>query len=320
MDLFSSLIQSEKPDIKWTDVAGLTEAKENIDQVIIMPNMTPQVSQENKIPYHSILLYGPPGTGKTLLAKATATHNNNFSFFSVSSCDIVSICNSESHSEETLRFIFDKARSEAPAIIFIDDIDILFTDLSEKKSEFTKHTKAEFINQMDRVLKSNDAIFIITATNKPWNLDSDIIKLFDKKAFISLPDFDARKEIIGQQIKGNTPALTAQEINELSHMTAGFSGADIIILIRQASMCSIKSIMNSQYFFMHLDQLWPCSSDHPEAIKLTVDEMTEEQRNIIAPAPIEYTNLIDSLIEVKPSISKDELDRFDKWKREFGTK
>ena len=173
---------------------------------------------------------------------------------------------------------------------------------------------------MDRVLKSNDAIFIITATNKPWNLDSDIIKLFDKKAFISLPDFDARKEIIGQQIKGNTPALTAQEINELSHMTAGFSGADIIILIRQASMCSIKSIMNSQYFFMHLDQLWPCSSYHPEAIKLTVDEMTEEQRNIIAPAPIEYTNLIDSLIEVKPSISKDELDRFDKWKREFGTK
>ena len=114
----SSAILVEKPNIKWTDVAGLAEAKRALTEAVILPLRFKQFFVGERTPWRGILLYGPPGTGKSFLAKATASEANSSTFLTVSTSDLVSKWLGES--EKLIRALFDTARQNAPAIIFID--------------------------------------------------------------------------------------------------------------------------------------------------------------------------------------------------------
>jgi vacuolar protein-sorting-associated protein 4 len=115
-------IQSEKPNIKWDDVAGLEGAKAALKEAVILPAKFPQLFTGKRRPWKGILLYGPPGTGKSYLAKAVATEANS-SFFAVSSSDLVSKWQGES--EKLVKTLFEMAREKTPSVIFIDEIDSL---------------------------------------------------------------------------------------------------------------------------------------------------------------------------------------------------
>jgi vacuolar protein-sorting-associated protein 4 len=116
----SGAIVTEKPNVRWSDVAGLTGAKDALKEAVILPQKFPQMFTGNRKPWKGILLYGPPGTGKSYLAKAVATEANSH-FFSVSSSDLVSKWQGES--EKLVKELFAMARESAPAIVFIDEID-----------------------------------------------------------------------------------------------------------------------------------------------------------------------------------------------------
>lgn len=316
-DRISSAILVEKPNIKWSDVAGLAEAKRNLVQAVIMPLKIPQFFQGNRKPWRGILLYGPPGTGKSFLAKATATEANNSTFLTVSTSDLVSKWVGES--EKLIRALFDTARSKTPAIIFIDEIDSLLSERSESDSESARRIKTEFLIQMDGVGKSMDGILLLAATNIPWGLDSAVRRRFEKKIYIPLPDFEARKALIKLKIKDTPTDLTDQQIDQLAQMTEGYSGADINILARDASMAPVNRIQQAQYFVMYNNQLWPCNPDQPGAVKATVLDMTPEQLKLLVPPNITLQDFINSLQKVKPSVSPKDLTKFDQWTQEFGT-
>jgi vacuolar protein-sorting-associated protein 4 len=165
-------ILTEKPNIRWEDVAGLDAAKEALKEAVILPIKFPQLfNQGNRKPWRGILLYGPPGTGKSYLAKAVATEANS-TFFSVSSSDLVSKWMGES--ERLVKQLFAMARENKPAIIFIDEVDALCGTRGEGESEASRRIKTEMLVQMDGVGHDSCGVLVLGATNIPWQLDSAI--------------------------------------------------------------------------------------------------------------------------------------------------
>ena len=139
-------IVMEKPNVKWSDVAGLEAAKEALKEAVILPIKFPHLFTGNRKPWRGILLFGPPGTGKSYLAKAVATEANNSTFFSVSSSDLVSKWLGES--EKLVKNLFQLAREHKPSIIFIDEVDSLCSSRSDNESESARRIKTEFLVQM----------------------------------------------------------------------------------------------------------------------------------------------------------------------------
>ena len=142
----SQAIVREKPNVKWSDVAGLDQAKGSLQEAVILPIRYPQLFTGERKPWRGILLFGPPGTGKSFLAKACATEAGNSTFFSLSSSDLVSKWLGES--ERLVKQLFVLARENKPSIIFIDEIDSLCGSRSEGENETGRRIKTEFLVQM----------------------------------------------------------------------------------------------------------------------------------------------------------------------------
>lgn len=129
----------EKPNVKWTDIAGLDKAKEALQEAVILPIRYPEIFVGQRKPWKGILLYGPPGTGKTYLAKACATEMEKGTFFSISSSDIMSKYVGES--EKIIKTLFSMARKEKPSIIFIDEVDSMGGNRGDGENEASRRVK-----------------------------------------------------------------------------------------------------------------------------------------------------------------------------------
>ena len=184
----SGAILSERPNVKWDDVAGLEGAKASLKEAVILPIKFPHLFTGKRTPWKGILLYGPPGTGKSYLAKAVATEAKS-TFFSVSSSDLVSKWqgDSERYARDSkssqpvewqlcrlVKNLFELARESKPAIIFIDEIDSLAGTRSESESEGSRRIKTEFLVQMNGVGHDDTGVLVLGATNIPWQLDNAI--------------------------------------------------------------------------------------------------------------------------------------------------
>ncbi|KAL8182593.1 UNVERIFIED_CONTAM: Vacuolar protein sorting-associated protein 4B [Gekko kuhli] len=239
-------IVMERPNVKWSDVAGLEGAKEALKEAVILPIKFPHLFTGKRTPWRGILLFGPPGTGKSYLAKAVATEANNSTFFSVSSSDLVSKWLGES--EKLVKNLFQLARENKPSIIFIDEIDSLCGSRSENESEAARRIKTEFLVQMQGVGVDNDGILVLGATNIPWVLDSAIRRRFEKRIYIPLPEDHARTAMFKLHL-GSTPnSLNESDYRELGKRTDGYSGADISIIVRDALMQPVRKVQSATHF------------------------------------------------------------------------
>lgn len=316
-------ILTEKPNVRWDDVAGLYAAKESLKEAVILPIKFPQLFRGKRKPWKGILLYGPPGTGKSYLAKAVATEANS-TFFSVSSADLVSKWLGES--ERLVRSLFDMARQNKPSIIFIDELDSLCSSRSDNESEAARRIKTEFLVQMNGVGNDEDGVLVLGATNIPWQLDAAIRRRFEKRIYISLPDAPTRARIFQIHL-GNTPSnLTAQDYRRLGEMTEGFSGSDIATCVRDALMQPVRAVQMATHFkpvyevdhnnpAVSREYLTPCSGSDPLAREMTwVDvpgEMLMEPR-------VTMNDFLKSVKNSKPTVNTAELQKQIKFTEEFG--
>jgi len=254
----SGAIVTEKPNIKWTDVAGLDSAKEALKETVILPTKFPQLFTGKRKPFKGILLYGPPGTGKSYLAKAVATEADS-TFFSVSSADLISKWQGES--ERLVRNLFEMAR-EAPggkAIIFLDEVDSLCGSRSEGESDSLRRVKTEFLVQMDGVGHSDGGVLILGATNIPWELDAAIRRRFEKRVYIPLPEAEARTYMVKLHL-GDTPNdLEESDFDRLGELTKGASGSDIKVLVKEALMQPLRRCQQAKQFYIDDEGFYhPC--------------------------------------------------------------
>mmetsp|Transcript_84271 Transcript_84271/g.272759 ORF Transcript_84271/g.272759 Transcript_84271/m.272759 type:complete len:489 (-) Transcript_84271:284-1750(-) len=315
-------IMTEKPDVRWDDVAGLKAAKDALQETVILPARFPQLFTGKREPWHGVLLYGPPGTGKSFLAKACATEADA-TFFSISSSDLVSKWMGES--ERLVRSLFEMARENRPAVIFIDEVDSLCGARGASgESDAARRIKTEFLAQMDGVGKSSSQILILGATNTPWDLDTAIRRRFEKRVYIPLPDAEARTRLLDLCL-GNTPHRCQQEdFARIAQRTEGFSGADISVLVRDAMYEPVRRCRSATAFLCVTRpgadgaprQRWsPCSPDAPGAVQMTLMQIQPEE--LLEPE-VMPSDFEAALKKVRPSVSPSDLRQFQTFTQMYG--
>src|SRR5690349_10711964 len=233
-------VQIQRPNVKWDDIGGLIEVKEELAEAIEWPLKHADLfNQADVRPPKGLMLYGPPGTGKTMIAKAVAT-TSEANFISVKGPELLSKWVGES--EKGVREIFRKARQASPCIVFFDELDAVAPrrGRSEGDAHVTERVISQMLTEMDG-LEDLKGVVVIGATNRPDIIDEALLRpgRFDRILEVPIPDKEARKQILQIHTR-KKPLDTDVSIEKLVDMTAGMTGADIAALVNAAAMIAIK--------------------------------------------------------------------------------
>ena len=227
--------------VNYDDVGGIDDTIQQLREMVELPLRYPELFTRLGVdPPKGVLLHGPPGTGKTRLAQAVA-NESDADFSIINGPEIMGSGYGES--EKRLREVFEKASKNAPAIIFIDEIDSIAPKRDQVAGEAEKRLVAQLLTLMDG-LESRANVVVIAATNRPDAIDEALRRpgRFDREIVIGVPDEKGRREILAIHTRG-MPLGDRVELNELARMTYGFVGADIAALAREAAIDAVRRIM-----------------------------------------------------------------------------
>ncbi len=278
----------ESPNIHWTDIGGLLDAKQELKEAIEWPMKYPLLfKQTGAKPPKGILLYGPPGTGKTMLARAVATESEA-NFISVKGPEFMSKWVGES--EKAIRETFRKAKQAAPCIIFFDEIDsIAQIRGSDSDSRATDRIISQMLSEIDGLEELHN-ITVIAATNRPDIIDPALLRpgRIDRLIYIAPPDRNSRSEILKVHT-ANTPIDGDVDLDTLADDTEDFTGADLASVCNEAMIFAIREFVISG--------------------KSTEDDSIKQLK-------VGYHNFRDAMKKVKP-YSKRELEKYKKISESF---
>ncbi|XP_042210938.1 katanin p60 ATPase-containing subunit A-like 2 isoform X1 [Homarus americanus] len=240
----------ENPEVRWTDILGLEDAKRLVKEAVVYPLKYPQLFVGRFKPWRGILLYGPPGTGKTLLAKAVATECNT-TFFNISATSLVSKWRGDS--EKLVRVLFEMARFHAPSTIFVDEVDALMASRQgEQEHEASRRMKTQLLVELDGLTQANHHVFLLAASNIPWQLDPAMLRRLEKRILVPLPGMEAREamfrhhlpEVISDLEEAGHAITTHLDYEKLAQMSEGYSGSDLQVVCREAAMGCLRKVFN----------------------------------------------------------------------------
>jgi transitional endoplasmic reticulum ATPase len=228
-------------DVTYDDIGGLGSTVDQVREMVELPLRHPELFQRLGIdPPKGVLLYGPPGTGKTRLARAVA-NETEARFFHIAGPEIMGRHYGES--EQRLRQVFQEAQQNAPAIIFIDEIDSIAPKREEVTGEVERRVVAQLLTLMDG-LEPRQNIVVIGATNRREAIDEALRRpgRFDREIVIGVPDEPGRREILAIHMRG-MPLAEDVNLDEVARTTYGFVGADLAALSREAAMDSLRRVL-----------------------------------------------------------------------------
>ena len=291
---FDDMIMKERPDVRWTDVIGVDDAKNALRESIVYPT-----KRSDLFPLgwpRGILLYGPPGCGKTVLAAATANELDGY-FINVDGSTMMSKWLGEA--EKNVAKLFKMARSYAdreskPVILFIDELDSL---LGERTNEIGGEVRSrnQFLTELDGINgKGKDIkLYVIGATNKPWSLDHPFLRRFQKRIYVSLPTLESREKLF--TLYTNMLKLDSRvRSHTLASIFDGYSASDIKDICQSVQLKVVNEMFNS--------------TDYQEPI---AGENTSQPRSIT------MKDFRESITRRKPSVSMDMIRAYFKWSEQF---
>ncbi len=265
------MINSEKPNVKFEDMAGNKEAKEEVQEVVdFLSDPERYVKLGAQIP-KGVLLVGPPGTGKTLLAKAVAGEAD-VEFLSVSGSAFIEMFVGVGASR--VRDLFEQAKKAAPAIIFIDEIDAIGKSRASGGpmggNDEREQTLNQLLAEMDGFSTEAAPVIVLAATNRPEVLDPALLRpgRFDRQVLVDKPDYEGRIEILKVHIKDVKLGKNV-DLKEVAKMTAGLAGADLANIINEAALLAGRA---------KKDQVDP--SDFKEAVERQIAGLEKKSRRI----------------------------------------
>jgi katanin p60 ATPase-containing subunit A1 len=243
--------------VTWEAVVGHAAAKQSLEECVLYPLRYPQLfsslrkSQMFGNTVNSILLYGPPGTGKTMLARAVAARFNT-TFFNVRSSSLASKWRGDS--EKLIRLLFQLARSNAPATIFLDEADAFLSERgTAHEHEASRRCKAELLVQLDGLesragdeatseAAGSNTILFLASTNLPWSLDPAILRRFHKRILVHLPEEEERLSILNNCLRTEvTSPPPKEQLSRLAKDTKNYSGSDLTMLCREATLAALRT-------------------------------------------------------------------------------
>jgi SpoVK/Ycf46/Vps4 family AAA+-type ATPase len=282
------LVMTEKPKVNWAEVVGLDTAKKAVKEAIVYPVQRPDLFPLGWP--RGILLFGPPGCGKTLLAAAVATEIDA-NFYSIDAASIMSKWLGEA--EQNVAKLFGSARKSAvdgkPAIVFVDELDSLMGQHSNEVGGEIR-VKNQFLKEMDGIVDKGKAlhVYVIGATNKPWDLDWAFIRRFQKRILVPLADHATRLSML--KLYSSTLQIADDvDLMELARLAEGFSGSDIRDVCQSAQLSLIGEFFE------------------------TGKAMDKEAK----PRALTMADFRQILEERKPSVSLDMLSQYNRWFEAF---
>ena len=255
------------PSISYEDIGGLRDELQNVREMIELPLKHPELFDRLGIdPPKGVLLYGPPGTGKTMTARAVA-NEAGAQFYTINGPEIMSKFYGQS--EENLRKTFEEAEKNAPAIVFIDEMDAIAPKRDEVQGEVERRVVSQMLTLMDG-LKGRGKLIVIGATNRVDSVDEALRRpgRFDREIEIGVPDKEGRLEILMIQTR-NMPKDEDVDLEELANMTYGFVGADVMALAREAAMKALRRYLPE----IDLDE--PVPAEILERMCVTMEDFKE---------------------------------------------
>jgi cell division protease FtsH len=265
------MINSEKPNVTFDDMAGNKEAKEEVQEIVdFLKSPDRYVRLGAQIP-KGVLLVGPPGTGKTLLAKAVAGEAN-VEFLSVSGSAFIEMFVGVGASR--VRDLFEQAKKVAPAIIFIDEIDAIGKSRASGGpmggNDEREQTLNQLLAEMDGFSTEYAPVIVLAATNRPEVLDPALLRpgRFDRQVLVDKPDYEGRVEILNVHVKGVKLGKNV-DLKEIAKMTAGLAGADLANIINEAALLAGRASK---------DQVDP--TDFKEAVERQIAGLEKKSKRI----------------------------------------
>lgn len=296
VDMLERDILQKNLNVRWSDIADLEEAKRLLEEAVVLPIWMPDFFKGIRRPWKGILMVGPPGTGKTMLAKAVATECGT-TFFNVSSSTLTSKYRGES--EKLVRLLFEMARYYAPSTVFIDEIDSLCSKRgSDTEHEASRRVKSELLIQMDGITNNEEpakTVMVLAATNFPWDIDEALRRRLEKRIYIPLPNQSGRVSLLNISLR-DVEKSQDLDLPRIAKMLDGYSGSDITNVCRDACMMAMRRRI---------------AGLAPEEIK----NLSREELEL----PVTMEDFSDSVERVNKSISAEDLRRYEKWMREFGS-
>ena len=281
----------EVPDLKWDDIGGLEDVKEELREAVEWPLKYQELfTQMDAKPPKGLLLYGPPGTGKTLLARAVA-NESEANFISIKGPELLSKWVGES--EKAVREIFRRARQAAPCVVFLDEVDSIapVRGSGVGDNQVTERIVSQFLTELDGLVELRNVV-IIAATNRPDIVDPALLRpgRFDRLLYVPPPGLEARKQIFKIHTR-KTPMMPDVNLDDLAKMTDGYTGADIASVANTSVMLALREhIMKSK---------------NPEEAKKTAKSVKVSRRHFQ-----------EALEKIKP-ISSQELQAYQRFAQQF---
>jgi katanin p60 ATPase-containing subunit A1 len=230
-----------EPNVQWESIAGLASVKRLLRQNLVILPMRPDICKGLLAPWKSVLFYGPPGTGKTFLAKAVATECRR-TFFNVTSATITSKWHGES--EKLVSYLFDLAQQMAPSTVFFDEVDSIASQRGRGQDhDASRRMTSQLLTKLEGVDSCTDttSLFVLAATNFPWDIDEALLRRFQKRIYIPLPDIEGRIAILKMHIADMIEEDT--DLVAWANRLEGYSCADIANLCRDAAQAVLDKKM-----------------------------------------------------------------------------
>lgn len=289
------------PGVSFKDIIGLDVAKKLMKEAVMLPLKYPQLFTGLLEPWKGILLFGPPGTGKTMMAKAVATQCKT-TFFNISASTIVSKWRGDS--EKLVKMLFDLARYYQPSTIFIDEIDAVMSSRSQSgEHEASRRMKTELLIQLDGLIQSSEErVFLLAASNLPWELDSALLRRLEKRILIPLPEIEAREALVRLLV----PPTMSDRVDyfEIAGLLEGYSGSDIRLVCKEAAMKPLRKLM---------DKIESYEDDDFDFTPVT------DPSKVPRPDPVSMNDFLSALETTKAAAQVIKQEKYVKWMSEFGS-
>jgi len=245
--LEATIHRTDADAVQKEDIAGLSFVKAQIEEVLILPRLHPELFLSALTrPARGLLLFGPPGTGKTLLAKWIAAECGA-TFFNINASSVMSKWIGEA--EKTVKALFQLAADRQPSVIFLDEIDSLLSQRRDADNEASRRVKNEFLTSLEGAeTAADEKILCVGATNMPWDLDHAVLRRLPKRLYVPLPGRRARRSLLVAQLaKHNSTVglhgdMSASDIDYIVEHTEGFSCSDLQQLLCEAAMGPVREV------------------------------------------------------------------------------